>query len=85
MIRENSASIWYGTFIAIIFFAMRFLFEAWNYPIGDEIWRNAYAGGIGIVGGLSIGYILRNQLEIHRFYLAIVLVCAGVAAYLYLT
>lgn len=85
MIRENANSIWYGTFIAIIFFAMRFLFEAWNYPIGDEIWRNAYAGGIGIAFGLLFGYLLRNQLEVHRFYVALVLVASGVAAYIYLT
>lgn len=85
MIRENSESIWYGVFIAIPFFSLRLLFEAWNYPVGDEMMRNAYAGGMALIGGVGIGFLLRNQLELHRFFLAGGMVLAGILAYIFLT
>lgn len=85
MIRENSEAIWYGVFIAIIFFSFRFLFEAWRYPVGDEMMRNGYAGGIALVAGIGIGYLLRNQLELTRFFIAGGMLAAGILANVFLS
>lgn len=81
MLKENSGTIWYGVYIAIIFFSIRLLLETWNYPVGNPLLRNAYAGAAGFVGGLLIGYLLRSQTELSRFLVALALVAIGVVAY----
>ena len=70
--------------IAIVFFSLRFLFEAMNVPRGNEIWRNAWAGGIALVIGLLAGYLLRERSEMERLLTAIALVVAGILANVFL-
>ncbi len=78
MYRSNSSTVWSGVVMAIVFFSFRFLFESRNYPLGDEIWRNAYAGGIALVVGVVLGYLLRNQSDRMRYLIAALLVVTGV-------
>ena len=70
--------------IAIVFFSLRFLFEAMNFPRGNEIWRSAWAGGIALVVGLLTGHLLRNRSEMERMITAIALVVAGILANVFL-
>ena len=79
MFSKNADTIWYGAWMAIVFFSCRFLFHGLHLPSRDELAQSGLAGGIALAVGLGLGYLLRNQTQLTRFLVALGLVALGIA------